>query len=205
MPPELSDNQLRLMAAIRDSESVQNTAMLGTIRTRDRSQIGADAARKVLLRAEARGLVTGEGVGQDRTWSLTPSGLAAVDELRPARAGEDASGVRGYVVLEEIQLAELVGRLVAAADNEELPFGEVLDALGAQQVYVVAASVTARNTEHAFRQAAKTVYAARTTGWQEDPANEDGEILTVPSIAIDEKRWRTEPVNARRGVTVSVG
>lgn len=198
MPPELSDNQLRLMAAIRDSESVQNTAMLGTIRTRDRSQIGADAARKVLLRAEARGLVTGDGVGQDRTWSLTPSGLAAVDELRPARAGEDASGVRGYVVLEELQLAELVGRL-AVVDSE------VLDALGDQQVYVVAASVTARNTEHAFRQAAKTVYAGRTTGWQEDPANEDGEILTVPSIAIDEKRWRAEPVNARRGVTVSVG
>ena len=203
MPPELSDNQLRLMVAIRDSESLQSTAMLGTVRTRDRSAIGADAARKVLLRAEARGLVTGEGVGQERTWNLTPEGRAAVDELRPARAGgDDATGVRGYVVLEELQLAELVLRLVAG--QQSVP-AEVLEALAEHKVYVPAASVTARNTEHAFRQVAKTVYRHRDGGWREDPEDEDGEVLTVPSIAIDEKRFKVQPVNARRGLTVSVG
>lgn len=209
-PPELSDNQLRLMATIRDSESVQTTELLGSIRTRERTQLGADAARKALGRLESRdpALVRGEGSGRGRSWWLTEQGLAAVNELRPARdADEGATGIRGYVLVEETTLAEVIeallkGSQVAGLDGDTLEW--LLEQGRTCPLYEVVGSFKARNTEHAFRQVAKGIYGQREDGWRPDPES-DGEVLTVPTIAIDDKRWRTVPVRAKRSLTVSVG
>lgn len=207
---DYSENQLRLMAAIRDSESVQTTEMLGTIRTRERSQLGADAARKALGRLESRdpAPVRGEGSGKDRSWILTDFGVEVITELRPKREGEDATGVRSYVLLEETSLRGAIEALLEGSGVTGLD-GDTLEWLLSQgetaQMYEVVGTVDARNTEHAFRQVAKAVYAARDTGWEQDPENPEGELLTVPTIAIDGKRWRPQPVKSRRSVTVSVG
>lgn len=181
----LSDNQERVLAFVRGRRPT--TAQLATVRDRGRNPLG-DAARKVAGRLEDRGLLVGEGAGATRVWWLTPAGTELIDELRPPSTRSKSNGApsRPYVVLEQTTLHELVDR----GDGRDLV------------VYVVAAEVEARNTEHAYRQVAKSVYGVRAS--QHDLWDEDGEYV-VPSVAIDGGRWKVEQVTPKQDISVSIG
>lgn len=209
MAPPLSDNQERVLAFIRgtgpDGRGGCSGAKLETVRDRARNPLG-DAARKVAGRLESRGLVRGEGSGAGRWWWLTPAGLELIDEIRPRSAGSKSNGTpsRPYVVLEQTTLAELLvrelGDAAAAAVLEGV--GAHDEDLRTSEVYVIAAEVEARNTEHAYRQVAKGVYGVRAS--QHDLWDEDGEYV-VPSVAIDGGRWKVELVKPKQDISVSIG
>lgn len=211
MPPEVSDNQLRLMVAIRDAHpQVQTSEFLGQVRDRDRQPIGYDNARKQLGRLEGRGtpLVHGEGAGRQRTWGLTDVGLELVSEMSPAKVANGASGVRPYVVLEELDVRELVSRLLGSGEPGalgDIDVALVLDALPEFTVYSVAQRVdAARNTEHAYRQAAKGVFRAQ-QDYYEKRSNEEGDpVFTVPAVAVDAKRFQTKEVDVDLGASVTI-
>lgn len=193
---DLSDNQQRLMAAIRDTDPAwQTTEQLGAVRDRDRQQLGADAARKAMGRLESRDLAEGEGNGKARRWWLTAAGLDAINELRPPKS-EVESGAEGrtYTVLEQTTLHTLMERCAVGDVLEDL--AAIFEELEDQQVFVIAGVVTARNTEHAFRQVGKDVYGRR---------DYDDDVVSVPSVAVDGKRWKVVPVNVKAEPTVTIG
>lgn len=189
----LSDNQERLLSAVRAAADrlpvggCATTEELGRVHDRTRAPIGADAARKVMGRLEKRSLVSGAGSGAQRTWRLTGAGLELIDDVRPPKSGAQSGDTvgRGYTVLEELTLSDLLDRRSeqGSVDSDVL-------------VYVVAGTVDARNTEHAYRQIAKQVYAPR--------QHLDG-VVTIRSVAIDGKRWKVTPVNVKADTTVTIG
>jgi DNA-binding PadR family transcriptional regulator len=150
---ELSDNQVRLMAALRKTGGSATTRALGAVRDAGRMALGADAARKVLGRLEARGLVAGDGKGTSRVWILTEAGRELLEAARPSRDSEDGSPVRTYYVFEQVELEELLRRLEVEHDPMSLPDDVV--------VYRRVADVEARNTTHAYRIAGAEVFAGR--------------------------------------------
>jgi hypothetical protein len=210
VPPEVSDNQLRLMAAIRDAHpQVQTSEFLGQVRNRERQPIGYDNARKQLGRLESRDtpLVHGEGAGRQRTWGLTATGLELINELSPARPN-GASSVRPYVVLEELEIRELVRRLIHAGDYSAVDGIDTEAVLAALPddfaVYAVAERVEARNTEHAYRQVAKGVFR-RQSEYYEVRQNDDGDdVFTVPAVAVDAKRFQSKELDVNLDATVTI-
>lgn len=167
----MTPNQTILLSAVLDAP--RTTAQLAEMRKDDGYAFGEDAARAAMKRLENRGLVTGEGQGFSRLWAAIEAparealGLPTLDSTRD-------NGYRGYVVLEERR----------AADLEDLADDDV--------VYVKVAEVNGRNTEHAYRQAAKDVYA-------------DSDTAEPTLVAIADKQWRPVPVRVRTRQTVSLG
>ncbi len=166
-PAELTNNQSILLSAVLDAP--QTTSQLGALLNEHDAPFG-DSARPAMARMEKRGLVYGEGVGSTREWTavVAPArealGLSSLDSTRD-------SGLRGYVVLEQVRIEDL-----------EMKHGFV---------YVKVAEVTGRNTEHAYRQAAKDVYA-----------DSDGSPTLV---AIAEKQFRPITVRVQTRQTVTMG
>lgn len=194
--PDLSDNQVRVMAVLRDGEQPLTTERLGRVRDRGRNPLGSDAVRKLLTRLQARNLVTGDGTGATREWRLTDLGEAAINEAKPPKTGVESAGTDGrpYTVLEQTSLHALIERCSKADALEDL--AAFLEEIADAEVYVIAGQTEARNTEHAFRKVAKEVYA--------DRESDDGEV-TVPSVAIDGKRWKITPVRVFSEPSVAIG
>ena len=209
MAERLTDNQERLLAALRAEGEGEflTTEQLGRVRDRYRQQITTDSARKVMGRLEDRGLVSGEGSGRERKWWLTDAGVELINLARPPRSeSESGESGRPYTVLEETTLAALLTRALAPHVANDPDSRERLERVSLllqieevdRQVYVVVGEVEARNTEHAFRQVAKDVYADRA-------AQSDEEVLTVQSVAVDGKRWKVVPVNVKADPRVTIG
>lgn len=172
---DLSDRQKRLLVRLLDGPAT--TAALAA-----HVEAPAGATRKVLSRLESRALLSGEGAGAKRTWTLTEHGSAQAKFHSPD--AEKTPG-RPYTILEQMTLRELYERLESDPTYDE---NDVT-------LYVVASQVTARNTEHAFRQVARQM-ADRV---------EDAEGVVVPLLAIDEKRWRVTPITVKNNLSVSIG
>ena len=175
-PAELTNNQQILLHAVLDSP--RTTSQLGAILNEHGSPFG-DAARPAMARMEKRGLVVGEGVGSTREWTALDAPARAALGLPSLDSTRD-SGLRGYVVLEEVKLDEIEMDDLAA-----------LASRGGGAVYVKVAEVVGRNTEHAYRQAAKDAYA-----------NSDAAPVLV---AIAEKQFRPITVRVQTRQTVSMG
>ncbi len=167
MTTPLTPNQTTLLTAVVTSPAT--TEDLAAMHNQHGHPFGENAARAAMTRMEKRGFVVGEGQGLSRLWTAeAPArealGLPSLDSTRD-------SGLRGYVVLEQVAIADL-----------EMDEGFV---------YVKVAEVTGRNTEHAYRQAAKDVYA-----------DSDGSPTLV---AIAEKQFRPITVRVQTRQTVTMG
>ena len=168
----LTENQTILLSAV--FEAPRTTAQLADMNNHHGYVFGENAARAAMSRMEKRGLVSGAGHGVHREWTAidTPArealGLPSLDLTRD-------SGLRSYVVLEEVELTKLTA-----------------DPNSAGMVYVKVAEVTGRNTEHAYRQAAKDVYG-------------DGADSSPVLVAIAEKQFRPTTVRVQTRQTVSLG
>lgn len=143
---------------------------------------GENAARNALKRLEDRELVTGTGTGRSRAFSVTRIGEGELNEAAaPPGGGESqdsgpVSASRNYFVLEELDLTECtVSELEDLLDNVDT-------------VYLHRATVDARNTEHALRQAADVL--------------PDGDVTLIP---VAERMWQPEPVRIRNKRQVSIG
>lgn len=182
--PPLTDNQAILLKAI-VTEYGPTTLDLSARLKANGDSFGPDAARNALKRMEDRNLILGTGGGTGRSWAATSAGRELALELGFGSGDEDESPVRRYVVLEELQVSQLVARLGVELTPEQV------DALKERQVYVQVALPEARNTEHAYRQTAKSVFA-----------DADSEPTLV---AVATKMWRPTPVRIQTRQTVSVG
>lgn len=150
MTPPLTDNQTTLLRACLTPCFTRDLADL----LKDSGdEFGDDAARSAMKRLEERQLVVRDEHGR---WVLTSAGSDAL----PAR--EDESGIRKYVVLEELRVSEL-----HHLDPDAF-------------VYVQVHLPDARNVEHALRQTAKsgkydkgdeepTLVAVATRQWKPTP------------------------------------
>lgn len=171
------------------------TADLALLLNEHGDSFGENAARNAMSRMEARGLVQGVGRGKMRAWMPTTEGRALFAQLEPEAPAE--STLRGYVVLEECSLANVIRDRLPDQWAPTLAFGasgalqDLLDTVDTMLVYARVADVTARNTEHAYRQAAKSIYA-------------DGDNSPT-LIAVAEKQWRPTEVRIQTRQTVSVG
>lgn len=189
----MTPNQMILLRAVCAATSPLTTAELSLLATEHGPAFGENAARNAMSRMEARGLVAGSGKGRAKTWTPTPSAHELVGEIVPDdQDGSLESHLRTYIVLEQLSLAAVVADL--------LPEGFVLSEHGAvdimaildgRDVYERIVEVTARNTEHAYRQAAKQVYG-------------DGDAAPT-LVAIAEKQWKPTEVRVNTRQTVSIG
>lgn len=182
--PPLTDNQAILLKAIVTAYGPTTLDLSGVLKANG-DVFGPDAARNALKRMEDRNLILGTGGGTARSWAATSAGRELALELGFGSGDEDESPVRRYVVLEELQVSQLVARLGVELTPEQV------DALKERQVYVQVALPEARNTEHAYRQTAKSVFA-----------DADSEPTLV---AVATKMWRPTPVRIQTRQTVSVG
>ena len=167
----LTPNQATLLTAVVTSPAT--TEDLAHMQNKHGLPFGENAARAAMARLERRGLVAGEGHGLSRLWVAEPPARAALG--LPSLDSTRDSGLRGYVVLEEVKMEDLLGA------------GAGLDGV----VYMKVAEVVGRNTEHAYRQAAKDAYA-----------NSDASPVLV---AIAEKQFRPITVRVQTRQTVSMG
>lgn len=191
----LTANQLILLGHVVRATEPPSTNVLSAVSKGDGSPFGENAARNGMKRMEDRGFVVGSGAGKSKTWTPTPAGRSAYTELLPAEEPpepqeEDSSpkGPRSYVVLEECSLADAVRE--ALPDDYPLP-DSFYEALNGKKVYDRVHEPDARNTEHALRQTAKSVYRDAT----EDPT----------LVAVAGKMFRPTPVRLNRGLTVGIG
>lgn len=173
----MTPNQTILLTAV--LRAPRTTAQLADLQNASGCPFGEDAARSAMKRLEHRGLVSGEGHGVHREWTAIEAparealGLPSLDSTRE-------NSYRGYVVLEEVKLGEIeLEDLLILAGDEGV-------------VYVKVAEVTGRNTEHAYRQAAKDVYA-------------DSATAEPVLVAVADKQWRPIPVRVQTRQTVSLG
>ena len=173
----LTENQTILLSAV--FEAPRTTAQLADMNNHHGYVFGENAARAAMSRMEKRGLVSGEGHGVHREWTAIEAparealGLPSLDFTRD-------SGLRSYVVLEETRIGDLIDSDGAPIDSDGV-------------VYVKVAEVTGRNTEHAYRQAAKEAY----------PSN--GADSSPVLVAIAEKQFRPTTVRVQTRQTVSLG
>lgn len=171
----MTPNQTILLRAVLTSPAT--TEDLAAMPKDNGDEFGENAARSAMKRLEHAGLVAGEGQGRSRLWRAIEAparealGLPSLDSTRD-------NGYRGYVVLEEVKLSDLI------AD------GKPVDPDGV--VYVKVAEVNGRNTEHAYRQAAKEAFA-------------DNDNAAPILVAVADKQWRPIPVRVQTRQTVSLG
>lgn len=200
----LSPNQALLMAAVQNAPEPISLERLSEMSREDGYPFGENSARNVMKRIEQRGWVVSTGKGKARSFSPTPEGIAALAEppeaaapapveIRPVTPDESPdNGSRRYVVLEQVTLVDLVGGLLDEADTAFAP--DVSDALEKalhdHVIYEVVAEPSARNTEHALRQAAKTAFEG------------GGEPTLVPIAA---KMFQPTVVKVNVSSTVSIG
>lgn len=158
MSEPLSDNQQRLMVALRRNEEL-STADAGGVRDRHREHLGGDVARKILSRLESRDLVSGEGRGGARRWRLTDAGLGLLDEIAPA-GDRDGSPERPYHVLEELSLGALVRARLESLGHTPEDVDQVVGSIYQIDtlLYFRVDTVVAANGAHAYRQVAKRHY-----------------------------------------------
>jgi hypothetical protein len=170
--PDLTENQTILLREV--CQGPCTTAELALLaKHNSHANFGVDAARSAMVRLESRGLVSGsEAAGTARVWTATDAGREAIG-LKPLPKSEP----RGYVMLEEVSLADAV----RAA-------GEDLDGL---VVYKKVGRVVGHNTDHAIRQTTKQAYG-----------NNEGSATLV---AVAERQWRPTEVHFRSRQTVSIG
>lgn len=191
----LTANQLIMLGAVVSAPQPRSTEWLAAVSNESGHPFGDDAARNCMSRLEARGFVVGSGRGRAKTWSPTPQGAAAHQELVPTPEpptpdSDPEKGPRTYVVLEECSLADAV-REALPDDYTHLP-DDLYEALAHKVVYDLVHSPEARNTEHALRQTAKAVY--------------DGSEDADPTlIAVAGKMWKPTPVRVNNRQTVSIG
>lgn len=198
MSDELTDQQTAILVAVRDAEQPPTARKVGEI-----VSVSENAARKKLTRLARRtpglvqhcGTISDDAAWADGTtrWELTPAGHQLVGYK--SRVESQNGDGRQYTVLEQTALSDLVFRLLEKA-NVSVDTELVREALDAETVFAVAGEVTARNTDHAFRQIAKDVYAQRDC---------DDDEIVVPSVAVDGKRWRIVPVRVRTTSSVTLG
>lgn len=163
----LSDKQQTLLAELRANPGSTTGHLEG--------ELGA-GARQAMTRLESRGFVRGDGVGATRKWWVT--------------GDAPSPHVRGYVVLQEGTLLEaLLGHLEGHYEIN-LP-DEVAEALRGVEVYVKIGNPSSRNTEHAFRAAAREAY----------PTGDPHPTL----VAVAERHFQPTPVKVNNRQTVSVG
>lgn len=189
----MTPNQKILLEAVLTAP--RTTAQLADLHKDDGGPFGEDAARAAMKRLEKKGLVSGDGHGTQRVWCAVT--ILAREALGLPQESSPDSGWRGYVVLEEATLAEAVRGALPPDWKPSLAFGaagaleEVLEALDGRVVYDKVTEVSARNTDAAYRQAAKEHYV---------------DSDSAPTlVAIAEKQWRPTKVRVQTRQTVSVG
>lgn len=111
-----------------------------------------------------------------------------------AAAADGGSPTRTYVVLEELDLHAAVSQTLESrgVEFDQAVLEPILDALEDAPVYVKVATAVARNTEHAFRQIAKSVYGG-------------GDVDEPVLVAVAIKMFQPTPVNVNNTQTVSIG
>lgn len=123
------------------------------------------------------------------------------DDERATREAAAAEGsaeggptTRTYIVLEELGLHAIVAQTLEKQGHsfDAAVLDPILDALEGTAVYAIVNKPTARNTEHAFRKTAKTVYKG---------TNIDEPVL----VAVAVKMFQPTPVNVNNTQTVSIG
>lgn len=188
----LTDNQTTLLTAV--CERSRTTGELAGLLNEHGDEFGVDAARSSMSRMEKRGLVTGDGQGLSRTWAPTVLAYEAAG-VDPPRASNPEDGLRGYVVLEERTLAAiLVATVTEMGLSSEASIDDLFGALSDESgrlFYDKVTSVTARNTEHAYRHATKEAYS-----------DSEGAATLV---AVAAKQWKPTLVRFQTRQTVSVG
>lgn len=154
-------------------------------------EFGENAARNALKRMEDRELVTGSGAGRARSYAATRIGTSALAEhagaAPPPAQGQDSgseTATRNYIVLEQIPLGDFDAWLEAQQERG-------VASLEPQEVFVKVATVDARNTEHAIRQAATIAY----DDMEADP------VL----IPVADRMWQPVEVRIRNKRSISIG
>lgn len=186
MSLELSDNQVRLMLALRRAGKPVTTRQLGSVRDAHRNLIAADPARKILGRLEKRGLVAGEGKGVARGWTLTSEGDELLEQLRPSTGDEDGSPVRTYYVFEEVTLEQLLDEI---SDGDWGIAGDVDPT--SVVLYRRKVDVEARNTTHAYRVAGAKAYP--------------GQDVDPRLVAVADRMFQPKKCRVRNNTSVAVG
>lgn len=200
----LTENQILLLRRTCEAAEPESTGVLANVANATGHPFGENAARNAMSRLEARGFVVGSGAGRAKTWVPTAAGHAALSEagIEPAPATSNGDGptpdpdesreggsMRTYVVLEECTLADAV-REALPDDYTHLP-DDFYEKLGSKVIYDKVATPAARNTEHAYRQTAKTVY----------PDVDADPVL----VAVADKMFQPTPVRVQNRQTVSIG
>lgn len=160
---------------------------------------GVIAQRALAARRQAAASAPANGNGGVQRKLDTAGGQTVerdeTDEERRAREEAEAkaeTAVRTYVVLEELSLAAAIEQNVAAGQFDAGYLDPILDALQEVGVYIKVATPVSRNTEHAYRQAAKDVYAG-------------GDVDEPVLVAVAAKMFQPTPVKITNRQTVSIG
>lgn len=142
--PDLSDNQVRLMLALRRSPTGEATTReLGLVKDATRTALGVDRARKTMGRLEDRKLTGGAGSGSTRKWWLTGEGKDALNAVRPEREANGAPK-RPYHIFRYL------------TGTSEIKLADLLESLGPDaEVLVKVGTLEAHNTANAYRAAGR--------------------------------------------------
>jgi hypothetical protein len=128
---------------------------------------------------------------------LNDAGDGLRDETEEEKERREAGGspTRTYVVLEQGSLRDAIEQHLpsdAVGVDDQGVLEVILEELEGIEVYFKVATPLSRNTEHAFRQAAKEVYA-------------DSEVDEPVLVAVAAKMFQPTPVEVNNSQTVRVG